>query len=273
MNDPVFDRVRRAYRSIVPTAIRHRLRVVARELPIRLNDLPADVRERLHSGDAPVPPPFLRHRVGIDSSRAHFEDVGRKVADDVLGAFRTLGLSLDEYPRWLDFGCGAGRAARHLAAQPWIRRLTGVDVDAAAIRWASQHLRDEYVHIGSAPPTPFASESFDVVYVISVFTHFDEENQNAWLAELRRLLRPGGIFLATTHGPGLTYNRPDMTAVDHERLRDYGFAFRPGFGAFNDESAFHSREYLERHWTRYFEVLEFRPAGLAGYLDLSLWRR
>src|SRR5215210_4538822 len=105
------NRVKAAYRSIVPSAVRQRLRGVARELPIRLHDLPADVWERFQSGDAPVPPAFLRHRVGIDSSRAHFEEVGRKVADDVLGAFGTLGLSLDEYPLWLDFGCGAGRAA------------------------------------------------------------------------------------------------------------------------------------------------------------------
>lgn len=263
------DALRRAYRRIVPIAVRHRFRAWAREVPIRVRDWSSDVRERLRGEDVPLPPAFLRRRVGIDSSRAHFAAVGRQAAADVL---RIVG-SLDEHPRWLDFGCGSGRAARHLARETSIRRLTGVDVDADAIRWAARHLRDEYVVISPHPPAPFADASFDVVYAISVFTHFDERQQDAWLAELHRLLRPGGLFVATTHAPALAYNRPDMTRADHERLRDTGFAFRPGFGAFNDDSAFHAREYLERHWARFFELVDLRPRGLAGYLDLSLWRR
>lgn len=240
---------------------------------MRLRDLPADLRERLRGAEMPLPPASLRGRVGIDSSRAHFDAVGRRVADDVLSVFDTVALNVADYPRWLDFGCGAGRAARHLAARPEIRKLTGVDVDARAIRWAQRRLRDEYKVIAPMPPTELAAESFDVVYAISVFTHFDEGPQFAWLAELQRLLRPGGLFIATTHGVHLTVNRPDMTEAAHARLRERGFAFVRGTGAFNDDSAFHTREYMEREWTRYFDLLAFRPRGLADYLDLSVWRR
>jgi SAM-dependent methyltransferase len=269
----VSERVRRLYRRIVPPPLRQRLRVVAREAPLRVRDLPADLRERLRGSGMPLPPASLRGRVGIDSSRAHFDAIGRRVASDVLSVFSTLNLRIDDYPRWLDFGCGAGRAARHLVTQPAIQRLTGVDVDAAAIRWAARRLRDEYAVIAPTPPTPFENGAFDVIYAISVFTHFDEQQQNAWLKELHRLLRPGGLLIATTHGAHLTVNRPDMTPDQHEQLRERGFVFQGGFGAFNDDSAFHTRDYMEREWRRWLEPLLFQPAGLADYLDLSVWRR
>jgi SAM-dependent methyltransferase len=267
------DRFKWLYRRVTPPHIRHRLRVLRRETPIRFRDFPADLNERFRGSAMPLPPASLRGRVGIDSSRAHFDAIGRRVADDVLSVFPTLALRIEDYPRWLDFGCGAGRAARHLATQASIQWLAGVDVDEPAIRWASRRLRNEYVAIAPSPPTHYAEASFDVIYAISVFTHFDEPQQNAWLKELRRLLRPGGLLIATTHGAHLTVNRPDMTPAQHEQLRDRGFVFQGGFGAFNDDSAFHTREYMEREWTGDFELLLFQPAGLADYLDLSVWRR
>lgn len=267
------DRVRRLYRRIVPMRVRHGLRVAAREAPLRIRDLPADLRERFQGSGMPLPPASLRGAVGIDSSRAHFDAIGKTVAADVVSVFDTLALNIADYPRWLDFGCGAGRAARHLATRSDIGKLVGVDVDAKAIAWASRRLRDEYVVIAPTPPTPLEGESFDVVYAISVFTHFNEAAQFAWLGELRRLLRPGGLLIATTHGAHLTVNRPDMTPAQLEELEARGFAFQPGFGAFNDDSAFHTREYMEREWRPSFEPLLFQPRGLAGYLDLSVWRR
>ena len=129
------------------------------------------------------------------------------------------------------------------------------------------------VTIAPDPPTPFPPDSFDVVVTISIFTHFDELAQRKWLMELHRLLRPGGLLIASTHGPHLTVNRPDMTSLEHDQLRNRGFVFRKGFGAFNDDSAFHTREYLESEWSSFFALLLFQPQGLVGYQDLSIWRK
>lgn len=268
----ITERVKRIYRRLVPSALRQRIRKTAREIPIRMRDLPADLRERLSPRVVPLPPARLRGSVGIDSSRAHFLDVGRRAADDIVSLLRSEA-TLDSYPRWLDFGCGAGRIARHLVQQDSIRHMTGIDVDASAIRWAREWLRGEYRVVSDTPPTPFAEGTFDVAFAVSVFTHFDAQKQRAWLSELRRLLRPGGLLIASTQGPHLTYNRPDLTVNDYEQLRERGFVFRAGIGPFNEDSAFHSREYLEREWSTDFQLITFRPAGLVDYLDLSLWRR
>ena len=53
--------------------------------------------------------------------------------------------------------------------------------------------------IDSQPPTKFEDGAFDAILAISVFTHLDQDLQNAWLAELKRIARPGGIVLASVH--------------------------------------------------------------------------
>ena len=123
------------------------------------------------------------------------------------------------------------------------------------------------------PPSQFADASFDIACAVSVFTHFDESTQNAWLAELHRLIRPGGLLVASTHAADLTFSRPDLTADDYARLHDRGFVFREGIGPFNEDSAFHTLDYLQREWSRFFDLVSFVPFGLVRYLDLSVWRR
>ena len=46
----------------------------------------------------------------------------------------------------------------------------------------------------------YASQSFDLIYAFSVFTHLDIKAQKAWRDEFRRILRPRGILLLTVHG-------------------------------------------------------------------------
>jgi SAM-dependent methyltransferase len=155
-----------------------------------------------------------------------------------------------------------------------IHDLWGVDIDAEAIAWASRHLRGRYLGIARHPPVELPSNSFDVVYSGSVFTHLNEADQSVWLSELHRLLRPGGLLIASTHGPDLTYSRPDLTREEHLRLQTRGFLFAPSPTAcFNDDGSFHSKAYLIETWGRLYGLLFFAEHGLDGYQDLSVWRK
>ena len=260
--------LRALYRRTVPQRARRALRTFVRELPIRLRDGGPDFRDLF--AKQPLPPARMRASVGIDSSRSHFLFVGERAAADILRLLEVHGFAASG--RWLDFGCGSGRVARHFAARPEIE-LAGVDVDEGAVGWAARHLPGDYRVTATEPPLPFADATFDVVYAISLFTHFDEASQFHWLAELRRVLRPGGALVASTHAPSLVYNRPDLTRAHHEELAAKGFTFIAGTIGFNDDSAFHSADYLRREWSRELELVEHRPQGLHGYQDLSLWRR
>jgi SAM-dependent methyltransferase len=231
-----------------------------------------DLVDALGRGDAP--PPRLRYRVGGTSSRRDFLRVGRAAAVAIEKSFLAASDSRETYGRWLDFGCGSGRVGRHLAAFNSARELWGVDTDSEAIAWASRHLPGRYLTIGSDPPTRLDSGSFDVICTVSVFTHFDEARQLHWLSELHRLLRPGGLLIASTHAPELTWSRPDLTSEQLTDLERRGFLFAPGSSSrFNDNSTFHSKSYLLQEWGRLFGLLSFEDRGLAGYQDLSVWRK
>lgn len=213
----------------------------------------------------------MRGRVGRTRSRREFETVGCQVVEDLVSGFERSRRPEQEYPRWLDFGCGSGRVAMFLAPRK-LGEIYGVDIDRGAIRWAQRNLGRDHFKLGShLPPLPFADSFFDVVFAISVFTHLDERMQDLWLAELQRVLRPQGLLIASSHSQELLWTRPDLDEPQRSRLATEGFLFAPGQGKFNDDSTFHTLEYLDRVWGQRFTRRLHVPLGFAAFQDLSAW--
>lgn len=258
---------------MLPVRSRRFLQRVVAEAPDRLRDLPKDSVCRIFpDAFGGIPPPCLRSRVG-GVSRREFVSVGQEGSRTILDAFqktRELGRS---YPAWLDLGCGCGRIARTIEASGEIRELTGVDVDAAQIGWASRNLRGRFSVMRPAPPLAFESGLFDVVYVVSVFTHWNEDEQFRWLAEIERILTPGGLLIATTHSTELASTCPGLTGEDFHRLAEQGFLAVDRRGSFNERASFHSAAYLEREWGSRMRRRLFEPYGFVSYQDLSVWER
>src|SRR6266705_2937246 len=50
------------------------------------------------------------------------------------------------------------------------------------------------------PPLKYDSDSMDMIYSVSTFSHFSPDDQKAWLLELHRVLKPGGHCFLTTEG-------------------------------------------------------------------------
>jgi SAM-dependent methyltransferase len=97
----------------------------------------------------------------------------------------------------LDVGCGAGHWGRALLPHlPAEARLTGVDREAAFLeiaRRGGDAARSEY-HVGSAEQLPFDDGSFDLVTCQTLLIHV--RDPAAAIAEMKRVLRPGGVLLA-----------------------------------------------------------------------------
>jgi len=104
--------------------------------------------------------------------------------------------------RIAEWGCGCGRILRHIApAGLRDAELSGFDVDQQAIDWCRTHLAGiAFWRCEALPPLPAADGRFDVVYHYSVWTHLSESSVRAWSTDLARVLAPGGILIATTHG-------------------------------------------------------------------------
>jgi SAM-dependent methyltransferase len=115
---------------------------------------------------------------------------------DAIAQLAAAGPEEDRAPRVLDFGCGEGT----LVARG---RAIGHDI-LGADRWeagwedlrrrAPEAVRDHLHAIGPDGRLPFAAGRFDMVVSNQVFEHIAEPR--AALAEVARVLRPGGTFLA-----------------------------------------------------------------------------
>lgn len=99
----------------------------------------------------------------------------------------------------LDVGCGPGTITVDLARRLAPGQVIGIDSSAEIIEHAAGLAFDEGVHnvrfqVGDVYTLDFPDESFDIVHAHQVIQHV--ANPVAAMREIRRVLRPGGIFAA-----------------------------------------------------------------------------
>lgn len=101
--------------------------------------------------------------------------------------------------RTLDLGCGPGRHAVFFARAGL--ESFGLDASASGIERATRSARDAgvtlYLKQGSFKALPYPDASFDYVLAFNVIYHGTESDAARALAEIRRVLRPGGLYQAT----------------------------------------------------------------------------
>ena len=110
----------------------------------------------------------------------------------VVSQMRALG---GENAKALDYGCGRGETVR-------LARAAGIDMVGADVFYDGNDARDVVVKSGDFGQTlfemkdgrlPFPSNHFDIVGSNQVFEHVDD--LDLALSEIRRVLKPGGVFV------------------------------------------------------------------------------
>jgi SAM-dependent methyltransferase len=221
----------------------------------------------------PVPPPRLIVRVAGTADAGWFLESGRLAATSITESLARHDRRVEELEALLDFGCGCGRVTRRWAGLG-STDVHGTDANEHAVAWCRPNL--PFARFSSnrlAPPLAYANGSFDLVYALSVFTHLPEPLQLAWIHELERVLRPGGLLLLTTHGGHYRdrLSRDERAAFDAGRLV---VRWPEGAGS-NLCSAFHPPAYVKERLAERLDLVEHVPEGAAGnpHQDLYLLRR
>lgn len=149
----------------------------------------------------PMPPPALLTLVSGAAGQAWYSERGREDAAQFRALALEQGIDLTQPRTVLDWGVGCGRIARWLAADVTAAggQFLGCDIHPKLVAWCAGALPGRYLRNGLRPPLPLAPASLDLVYSHSVLTHLTEDTARAWLAELRRLLKPGGCAILTFH--------------------------------------------------------------------------
>jgi ubiquinone/menaquinone biosynthesis C-methylase UbiE len=118
--------------------------------------------------------------------------------------------------RFLDVGCGCGKLARPLTTYlNGEGGYDGIDITREVINWCKERYQnypnfrfyfadlysERYNPRGAFNASnykfPFPNNEFDVVFVGSVFTHMVSEDIDNYIAEIARVMKVGGVCLAT----------------------------------------------------------------------------
>lgn len=182
----------------------------------------------------------------------------------------------------LEFGCGWGRILRLFTRDIEPRRLWGIDCLAGAIDICKQtNPYAQFELVDPFPPTKLSSDAFSMIYAYSVFSHLSEAAHLAWLGEFKRILRPGGLLVATTRPRDFILTCEQMRKAGEQRAWAQGtvmafqdtaealarydrgeYLFEPMAGGDVLDASFFGetcipRQYVVQNWARQFEFVDY----------------
>lgn len=113
-------------------------------------------------------------------------------------------------PEALDVGCGVGTLHPHV--RPQFARLSGTDVSAASLARARADNPDSDYRQCEGATLPCGDASFDFTLAVCVMHHVPPPDWPAFMREMRRVSRPGGLVCIIEHNP---FNPLTRYAVAH----------------------------------------------------------
>ncbi|GAB2824701.1 class I SAM-dependent methyltransferase [Ferruginibacter profundus] len=208
---------------------------------------------------AKFPPPYFLYETYEVNYKSYYED-GFQTASEIVALFQSHLNFSEAGKKILDWGCGPGRVVRHLPGILQDAHLVyGCDYNEAYINWCSKNLTNiSFEKNELDPPVLFMSDYFDGIYGLSIITHLSLKSHVSWIAELKRILKPGGLLLITSQGnqfkEKLLQHELDMFNAGKLVVRDTEHEGHRVYAAFQPET-------FMKILLKDFTLLQFIPGG------------
>ena len=174
---------------------------------------------------------FAGHPTSTNPLRDYLAD-GWRTLSELMLLLERVDRPLLKARSFLEFASGHGRFTRHLVKALGAERVTVSDVVQDAVEFSERTFGVPGFTSTRAPEDLVWTQHYDVVFVLSLFSHLPRSTWARWLKRLYEGVAPGGVLVFTTHGAR-------ATAFDKVTLDDEGFYFAPS----SESSAIDPNEY------------------------------
>lgn len=174
---------------------------------------------------------FASHPSSVNPLRDYFAD-GWRTLSELLLLLEAVDQPLLKTPQVLEFASGHGRFTRHLVKALGAERVTVSDVVPGAVEFARQTFGVQGFLSASVPESVQWPRQYDLVFVLSLFSHLPRSTWTRWLQVLHGAVAPGGLLVFSTHGMKAAH-------FDSVQLDEEGFFFAPS----SESNAIDAQEY------------------------------
>jgi SAM-dependent methyltransferase len=188
-----------------------------RKFGVRLNGTIAAEDDLLHASLVQV----SRRRSRFRHYRAAwvYYRRGRRIVGEIQKLLLQLGSPLGEADSVLEFACGYGRLTRHFVERIPPSKLVVSDIDRAAVDFVRESFGVGGFYSSREPEKLLDDRRYDLIIVVSLFSHLPAERWTGWLRRLEEMLKPQGLLVFSTLPMGAS------VGDDHKEVFELGYFY------------------------------------------------
>lgn len=239
---------------------------------------PAAIGELFPGINSEIHPDDEMYKVVAQNPDIRFPDAlymstAQWIHEDITHVLRHANVDLKGVNSLLDFASGYGRVTRFWLDQFKATDMWVADVQHGAVDFLTTAFGVNGLYPSHEPTPDLFPRKFDLITVVSLFSHLPEIRTKQWLASLIGALEPGGVLVLSFHGAHL------LDPIQRESLTD-GILFLPRSESEVLPSVEYGTTYLSHeYWMNQIENIEgaaivgIYPSGLCGFQDLIVITR
>lgn len=140
---------------------------------------------------------FANHEIAKNPIREYLSD-GWRTLSELMLLLESVDKPLSKTTSVLEFAAGFGRFTRHLVkALPG--RVTCSDVMPGSVAFLQDQFGVESFESSHDPEKITHAGQYELVFVLSMFTHLPIRMWAPWLRALKRMVKPGGMLVFSVH--------------------------------------------------------------------------
>jgi SAM-dependent methyltransferase len=204
---------------------------------------------------------FATHPLAANPVREYLSDGWRTLAELAL-MLEGLDRPLTKQRSVLEFASGFGRFTRHLVnALPG--RVTCSDIQPGSVDFVRDEFGAKGFHSASDVEALQIPGEYDLVFVLSLFTHLPPQRWEAWLRKLFAAVAPGGALVFSIHNEA--YGREQGVAYGNHGHYFMASSESPSLGADNYGTTFTTRAFVDQ------AIARALPGTRVDYRESAFW--